>query len=108
MRSPKTGEVTIKINGELSIVHIDTCSSNIFFSLKEYLNMLSGTKVQRGILIFAGPMNDDKLKELNSVLDEHNTNTFFYMVYNVDSTDSNAMKPIDKGPYHMIWHQVLK
>ena len=77
-------------------------------SLKEYLNMLSGTKVQRGILIFSGPMSNDKLNELNAVLDEHNTNTFFYMVYNVASTDSNAKKPIDKGPYHMIWNQVLK
>ena len=67
--------------------------------------MLSETKVQRGILIFSGPMSNAMLNELNTVLDEHNTNTFFYMVYNVATEGSNVMKPIDNGPYHMIWNQ---
>ena len=67
--------------------------------------MLSETKVQRGILIFSGPMSTSMLNQLNSVLDEHNTNTFFYMVYIVAS-DTN--KPMDNGPYNMIWNQVRK
>ena len=82
--------------------------NDILCTLEEYLNMLSETKVQRGILLFSGPMSNAMLNELNDVLDEHNTNTFFYMVYNVPTEGSNVMKPIDNGPYHMIWNQVRK
>ena len=69
--------------------------------------MLSETKVQRGILLFADPMTNEMVNKMNSLLTEHNTNTFFYMVYNEVSVDNNDMKTMtSNGPFHMNWNQV--
>ena len=78
------------------------------FNKPEYLTMLSETKVQRGILVFAGPMDTHMLNKINSVLDDHNKNTFFYMVYKEMSSASYGIKPDDAGPYQMSWNQVQK
>ena len=68
--------------------------------------MLSETKVQRGILLFVDPMTTEMIGKINSMLDEHNTNTFFYMVYNEVSTGENDKNTMSNGPFHMNWNQV--
>ena len=68
--------------------------------------MLSETKVQRGILLFADPMTTDMINKINSMLDEHNTNTFFYLVYNEAFIDENDRNTMNNGPFHMHWNQV--
>ena len=83
-------------------------ATNYCYIFQEYLNMLSETKVQRGILLFADPMTTEMVNKINSLLIEHNTNTFFYMVYNEASVDDNNMKTISSnGPFHMNWNQVV-
>ena len=73
------------------------------YNKPEYLTMLSETKVQRAILVFVGPMDAHMLNKINSILDVHNKNTFFYMVYN---EVSHGIKPKYAGPYQMSWNQV--
>ena len=72
----------------------------------DYLDMLSETKVQRGILLFAEPMTSEMIDKINAMLDEHNTNTFFYLVYNEASIDENNKNTMSNGPFHMNWNQV--
>ena len=60
---------------------ITNCCLNLFHA--EYLNLLSETKVQRSIWIFAHPIDDKTLDILNPYLEEHNKNAFFYMAYKV-------------------------
>ena len=68
--------------------------------------MLSETKVQRGILLFAEPMSTEMINTLNSLLNEHNSNTFFYLVYNEASVDDNDKMSTSNGPFYMNWFQV--
>ena len=68
--------------------------------------MLSETKVQRGILLFAEPMTSEMISTLNSLLNEHNSNTFFYLVYNEASVDGNDKMSMSNGPFYMNWFQV--
>ena len=68
--------------------------------------MLSETKVQRGILLFAEPMTTEMINTMNNMLNEHNSNTFFYLVYNEGSIDDNDKMPLSNGPFYMNWFQV--
>ena len=68
--------------------------------------MLSETKVQRGILLFAKPMTTEMINTFNSLLNEHNSNTFFYLVYNEASVDDNDNMSLSNGPFYMNWFQV--
>ena len=68
--------------------------------------MLSETKVQRGILLFAEPMTTEMMYKMNSILSEHNSNTFFYLVYNEDSVKDDDKTSMSNGPFYMKWNQV--
>ena len=68
--------------------------------------MLSETKVQRGILLFAEPMTTEMINTLKSLLNEHNSNTFFYLVYNEAPVDDNDKMSMSNGPFYMNWFQV--
>ena len=70
---------------------------------QEYLRLLSETKVQHGIMIFSGSMNDDMLDMVSSYIDEQNKNSLFYMAYNASSSARNQTpNKVD----NLIWHQV--
>jgi hypothetical protein len=69
--------------------------------------LLSDTKVQRGILVFVGDMDKEKLDKMKSILDAHNVNTFFYMAYNALTQDSSDHQDKDESAnYNLIWEQV--
>ena len=69
----------------------------------EYLHLLSETKVQSGVWIFAGPMSDNMLAIVNSNIEEHNKNAFFYLVY---STDKSTGEHTTGGGDSLTWMQV--
>ena len=69
----------------------------------EYLHLLSETKVQSGIWIFASLMNDNMLGIVNSHIEEHNKNSFFYMAYSAAASSGElAVDQVDS----LIWMQV--
>ena len=72
---------------------------------KGYLNLLSDTKVQRGILLFVGAMDGGMLDKFNSLMMDHNINVFFYMVYKNELASSSSEMMADQ-PYKMHWDQV--
>ena len=64
--------------------------------------------MQRGILLFAEPMTTEMINKMNSILSEHNSNTFFYLVYNEASAIDDDKTSMSNGPFYMKWNQVRK
>ena len=69
----------------------------------EYLHLLSETKVQRGILVFVGLMNNTMLALFDSYIEEHNKSAFFYMAYDAAKTSGGIERA---GSDSLIWAQV--
>ena len=70
---------------------------------------MSETKVQRAILVFVGVMDEMKLAKMKSIMNSHNVNAFFYMVYKTATSGSvnNDKGMADDSPnYYMTWDQV--
>ena len=69
--------------------------------------MLSDTKVQRGILVFVGDMDKERLDKMKSIMDAHNVNAFFYMVYKASTQDSAThQNKAESANYNLLWDQV--
>ena len=73
-------------------------------TLLAYINLLSDTKVQRGILVFVGMMDEMKLEAMTLLMEAHNTNVFFYMAYKTDTSTYRATE--ENKNYRLTWDQV--
>ena len=77
---------------------------SFYFTSTGYLDLLSETKVQRGILLFVGTMDQELLVEIKTLMGENNKNSFFYTAH---TEDSPSVQIYTKDLKHsMTWNQV--
>ena len=67
--------------------------------LKQFLNIISKTKIKKALLVFFDTLNQNKIKELKGLVSRLSENMYFYVYYSTIDAGS--------GSYRLMWERVI-